>query len=55
VEFWRRAIWIFPRLLDALPLDADSEAMKRSLDDAEARLRAGGKPPDLPDGLAPKL
>ena len=55
VEFWRRAIWIFPRLLEALPLDADAEAMKRSLDEAEARLRAGGKPPDLPDGLAPRL
>jgi tetratricopeptide (TPR) repeat protein len=55
LQFWRRSIWILPRLLDALPPAVDAEAMKESIRDAETRLREGGKPPDLPDGLAPKL
>jgi len=54
-RFWRRSIWILPRLLWALPPAVDADAMKESIRDAEMRLREGGKPPDLPDGLAPKL
>jgi len=54
-RFWRRSIWILPRLLWALPPAVDADAMKESIREAEVRLREGGKAPDLPDGLAPKL
>lgn len=54
-QFWRRSIWILPRLIWALPPAVDAASMKQSIRDAEIRLREGGRPPDLPDGLAPKL
>ncbi len=54
-QFWRRSIWILPRLIWALPPAVDAAAMKESIRDAEMRLSEGGRPPDLPDGLAPKL
>jgi putative inorganic carbon (HCO3(-)) transporter len=55
IPFWRRSIWILPRLLWALPPAVDADAMKESIREAERRLREGGKPPDLPAGLAPAL
>lgn len=53
--FLRRALWILPRLADSLPPAVDAEALTRENAATAARLRAGARPPELPDGLTPRI
>ncbi len=53
--FFRRSVWILPSLAEMLPPTADRGALLRSIGEAAAALPKGGRTPDLPDGLTPKL
>ena len=53
--FFRRALWILPRLADSLPPSVDAEALTRENRLASQKLGAGGRPPELPDGLTPGI
>lgn len=53
--FFRRGVWILPALAEMLPPVVDRTALARSIDEAAAALPRGGRTPDLPDGLTPKL
>lgn len=55
VDFFRRAVWILPGLAQMLPPLVDREALLKSIDEAAAALPKGGRTPELPDGLTPKL
>lgn len=53
--FFRRSLWILPRLAESLPATVDVEAIQRANRETAARLGSGARPPELPDGLTPKL
>ncbi len=55
VAFFRRGVWILPALTKMLPPVVDRAALQSSIDEAAAALPKGGRTPDLPDGLTPKL
>jgi tetratricopeptide (TPR) repeat protein len=55
VAFFRRGVWILPALAEMLPPVVDRAALQSSIDEAAAALPKGGRTPDLPDGLTPKL
>jgi tetratricopeptide (TPR) repeat protein len=45
---FRRAVWILPRLADALPAGVDRARIAREIDAAAAGLARGGRAPELP-------
>jgi hypothetical protein len=53
--FFRRALWILPRLADSLPPAIDADAIARANSETASKLGSGARPPELPDGLTPKL
>jgi O-antigen ligase len=53
--FFRRALWILPRLSESLSPPVDADAMTRSIAEEEKAVASGGHAPELPDGLTPKL
>jgi O-antigen ligase len=53
--FFRRALWILPRLADSLPPSVDAEALTRENRQTAQNLGAGARPPELPDGLTPGI
>ncbi|MGE5277057.1 MAG: hypothetical protein ACM3SU_08690 [Acidobacteriota bacterium] len=53
--FFRRSLWILPRLADSLPATVDAEALQRANRETASRLGAGARPPELPDRLTPTL
>ena len=53
--FFQRAVWILPRLAESLPPAIDAEALVRTNEETAARLGAGARPPELPDGLTPRI
>jgi O-antigen ligase len=53
--FFRRSLWILPRLADSLPAAVDADAIRRANRETASKLGAGARPPELPDGLTPKL
>ncbi|HQR68788.1 MAG TPA: hypothetical protein PLB02_15470, partial [Thermoanaerobaculia bacterium] len=55
IPFFRRALWILPRLADSLPPAVDADALARENRETAGRLRDGARPPELPDGLTPGL
>jgi O-antigen ligase len=55
IPFFRRALWILPRLADSLPPAVDADALARENRETAGRLRQGARPPELPDGLTPGL
>ncbi len=55
IGFFRRALWILPRLADSLPPSVDADALTRENAETAAKLRSGARPPELPDGLTPKI
>jgi O-antigen ligase len=55
LEFFRRGIWILPALAEMLPPVVDRGALQNSISEAVAALPKGGRAPELPDGLTPKL
>ncbi len=55
VAFFLRGVWLLPALAEMLPPAVDRAALVRSIDEAAAALPKGGRTPDLPDGLTPKL
>ena len=54
-EFFRRSLWILPRLAESLPATVDVEEIRRANRETASKLGAGARPPELPDGLTPKL
>jgi len=55
IAFFRRALWILPRLADSLPPAVDADALTRENVATAAKLRDGARPPELPDGLTPGI
>jgi tetratricopeptide (TPR) repeat protein len=55
VAFFRRALWILPRLSDSLPPAVDADALTRANRETAATLGSGARPPGLPDGLTPRI
>lgn len=53
--FFRRSVWILPALTKMLPPLVDRAALLASINEAAAALPTGGRTPELPDGLTPKL
>ncbi len=53
--FFRRSLWILPRLADSLPATVDTEALRQANNETASKLGAGARPPELPDGLTPTL
>lgn len=49
--YFVRAVWVFPRLLPAVPEAADPEAIAAETARLETALAAGGAPPPLPPDL----
>ena len=45
LAWFRRAVWILPRLAGSLPPDVDLAALEKDLEAAEAGLAHGGMPP----------
>jgi hypothetical protein len=52
--FLVRAVWVFPRLADAIPPAGDPDAVVAETRRLEAALPAGGAPPPLPERLRPR-
>lgn len=53
--FFKRALWILPRLSDSLPPAVDADVIVRANRETAAKLVSGARPPELPDGLTPRI
>jgi hypothetical protein len=49
-----RAVWVFPRLANAIPPAGEPDAVVAETSRLEAALAAGGAPPPLPQRLRPR-